>query len=74
MTRKRSKITLGCRVLGIFGDLIDLSGGPSVNLNGKKKRRVWRVVYGTVVALSGLHKWQVRFDHNNEIRENLSSN
>lgn len=74
MTRQRSKITAGCRVLGRFGDLIDPPGGPSVDSNGKKKRRVRRVVYGTVVASSGLRKWRVRFDHNNEIRENLSSN
>ena len=69
------RITAGCRVSGRFGELIDPPGGPgALNANGKRKRRVRQIVYGTVVSSCGLRKWGVRFDHSGEIKNDISSN
>ena len=69
-----NSIVPGCRVCGRFGELVDRAPGDEVNANGKRKRRVWREVYGTVVGSCGLRKWQVRFDHNGEVKTDISSN
>jgi len=68
-----SRIVAGCRVSGRFGELIDYAPGEDTDANGKKKRRIRREVYGTVVASCGLQKWQVHFDHNGEVKNNVSS-
>ena len=68
------KITLGCRVSGRFGELVDPPEGTDVNPNGKRKRRVRMFIYGTVVGSDEYHKWSVRFDHDGTIRNGISSN
>ena len=66
---RENKIKPGCRVTGRFGELIDPPGGIGININGKKKRRVRREVHGTVVIATAHRKWNVRFDHDGQLRE-----
>ena len=62
-------IVAGCRVKAKVGELIDPPGGVTLNANGKKKRRVRREEFGTVVTSCGYRKWKVRFDHDSSVRE-----
>ena len=65
-------ITIGCRVSGKFGELIDPPGGSGVTTNpdgsAKKRRRVRAQILGTVVRSSGYRKWEFRFDTDNSVR------
>ena len=55
------RIQVGCRVEGSHGPLIE-------DPTGIKKRRVKEKVVGTVVGALDLHKWEVVFDYDGEIR------
>ena len=65
----RNKVRSGSRVKGKFGELVDPPGGVSRNVNEKKRRRVRKEVYGTVIDSSSYKTWNVWFDYNGEIRK-----
>ena len=68
------KITIECRVSGRFGPLVDPPVDTVVNTDGKRKRRVRLLVYGTVVGTDEYRKWSIRLDHDGTIRNGISSN
>ena len=53
---QRNRISAGCRVQGLHGELVSNPRG--------NKRSVQEVVIGTVVEAAGEHKWTVLFDNN----------
>ena len=60
------RIKVGSRVEGSHGPLIS-------NPNVSKKRRVRKIVVGTVVRASGTAKWDVVFDFDGLAKVNISS-
>ena len=59
-------ITVGCRVEGKFGELVD-NPNQTPQANGKQKRRVRRHATGTVIEAAAQRKWKVRLDYNNQV-------
>ena len=59
------RIKVGSRVEGSHGPLIS-------NPNSSKKRRVRKIVVGTVVQASGTAKWDVVFDFDDIPKVNIS--
>ena len=61
-----SRISVGCRVIGSHGPLIE-------NPNPNAKRRIRQPVTGTVICASGPHVWDVQFDHDGVVKAGISS-
>jgi len=60
------RIKIGSRVSGSHGPLI-------TNSNASIKRRVREVVVGTVLKAAGIASWDVVFDFDGKVKNNVSS-
>ena len=60
------RIKIGSRVSGSHGPLI-------TNPNARVKRRVRQVVVGTVIKAAGIASWDVVFDFDGKVKNNVSS-